>query len=94
MTLGGLEIIVSFKKKHPQSRGPLDRWATLMKGVSPKNLIELRQTFGHADLVGNLTVFNIGGGNYRLLAVVSYVAQVAVVNNVLTHAEYDDVKLK
>ncbi|MEA5552935.1 type II toxin-antitoxin system HigB family toxin [Anabaena cylindrica UHCC 0172] len=47
-----------------------------MKDISedakPKweNFIQLRQVFPSADLVGNFTVFNISGNNYRLIALV------------------------
>jgi mRNA interferase HigB len=49
----------------------------------------MRQTFPHADAVGRLTVFDIGGGKYRLIARVNYRTQRVFIRAVLTHAEYD-----
>ncbi|MCL1463001.1 type II toxin-antitoxin system HigB family toxin [Argonema galeatum] len=54
-----------------------------------QNLDELRQDFASADLVVNLTVFNIGGNNYRLITLVDYEKQKVFIRHVLTHAEYD-----
>jgi mRNA interferase HigB len=52
-------------------------------------LVELRQTFPPADKVGNFTVFNIGGNNYRLITLVDYEYQKVFIRHILTHAEYD-----
>jgi len=37
----------------------------------------------------NLTCFNIGGGNFRLLTVISYDRQEIAIHELLTHAQYD-----
>lgn len=54
-----------------------------------KNFIELRQIFPSADQVENLTVFNISGNKYRLIALVDYTYQKVFIRHILTHAEYD-----
>ncbi|MBW4691074.1 MAG: type II toxin-antitoxin system HigB family toxin [Lyngbya sp. HA4199-MV5] len=55
---------------------------------------ELRQVFPSADLVGNLTVFNISGNNFRLITYIDYAYQLIFIRAVLTHAEYDKEKWK
>ena len=50
---------------------------------------QLRQTFPQAHQVGNLTVFNISGNNYRLITLIDYRYQKVFVRAVLTHSEYD-----
>ena len=50
---------------------------------------DLRNTFPAADLVGNCTVFNIAGNNYRLIARVFYGSHKVYVLKVMTHVEYD-----
>lgn len=42
-----------------------------------------------ARLLGKLTVFNIGGNKYRLIAAIHFNRQKVYVRNVLTHKEYD-----
>jgi mRNA interferase HigB len=49
----------------------------------------LRETFASADYVDGLTVFNIGGNKYRLIASIHYNRRKVYIRNVLTHAEYD-----
>jgi mRNA interferase HigB len=58
-------------------------------GTKWQNFVDLRQVFPSADQVGNLTVFNIGGNNYRLITLVDYKYQKVFIRHVLTHAEYD-----
>lgn len=45
--------------------------------------------FPSADGVENLTVFDIGGNKYRLIALVDYEYQKVFIRAILTHAEYD-----
>jgi len=54
----------------------------------------LRKTFGSADQVGNLTVFNIGGNKVRLIAAIHYNRRIIYIRAVLTHREYDEGKWK
>ncbi len=59
-----------------------------------KHIEDVRQSFPHVDSVGQLTVFNVGGNNYRLIAKIVFskaekrIGKVYV-RSVLTHAEYD-----
>ena len=60
-----------------------------MKKLRPANIVELRQTFPHADLVGECIVFNIAGNKYRVLAHIDYTRQTVKIEAVLDHKEYD-----
>lgn len=53
------------------------------------NFTELRQLFSSSDVVGNFTIFNISGNNYRLIAYIDYEAQIIFIRAILTHADYD-----
>ena len=50
---------------------------------------DLRGTFASADYVDGLTVFNIGGNKYRLIAAIHYNRCKVYVRAVLTHERYD-----
>ena len=50
---------------------------------------ELRATFGSADKVGPLYVFNVGGNKLRVVAAVHFNVGKVFVRHVLSHAEYD-----
>ena len=50
---------------------------------------DLRRVFASADYVDSLTVFNIGGNKYRLVAAIHYNRRKVYIRAVLTHAQYD-----
>ena len=50
---------------------------------------DLRATLASADHVYGMTVFNIGGNKYRLIAAIHYNRRKLFIRAVLTHAEYD-----
>lgn len=89
MKLLGKGIAESFKRKHAQSRKPLDTWIKLIEMSDFGNFVELRKTFPSADQVGTKTVFNIGGNKYRCIVIITYSLKQIVITHVLTHEEYD-----
>jgi mRNA interferase HigB len=78
-----------FWEKHPNAETSLRLWYKLTSLAQWQNFVELRQIFPSADQVENLTVFNIGGNNYRLITLVDYEYKKVFIRHVLTHAEYD-----
>ena len=83
-----------FAGKHPAATSGLVHWYQTLKKNNPLNFVELRRIFPHADQVGGLTVFNIGGNKARLVAAVHYNRRKVYIRAVLTHAEYDTGKWK
>lgn len=78
-----------FAEKHPDVRSGLANWYRLMKRGNFRSFAHLRETFPSADLVGKLTVFNIGGNKARLIAALHFNRQKVYIRAVLTHGEYD-----
>ncbi len=78
-----------FAQKHPDTKTSLEHWYRLMKQGRFNSYAELRAEFPHADQVGKLTVFNIGGNKARLIAAIHYNRQRIYIRAVLTHNEYD-----
>jgi len=81
--------LVEFWKKHPDAEGPIQAWHRVMETENFSDFNDLRKTFASADYVGGLTVFDIGGNKYRLIAAIHYNRRKVYVRAVLTHAEYD-----
>jgi mRNA interferase HigB len=84
----------TFWRRHPDAETPLRLWYRTASRARWSGLQDVRHTYSHADgirLSGGavLTVFNIGGGKYRLIARIRYDYQLVNVRAVLTHAEYD-----
>ena len=78
-----------FAEAHPTATSGLTHWYQALKRSQPANFAELRRVFPHADQVGGLTVFNIGGNKARLIAAIHYNRRKVYIRAVLTHAEYD-----
>lgn len=81
--------LVEFWHKHPDVQNPLQAWYRTMESEVFSGFNDLRATFASADFVNGLTVFNIGGNKYRLIAVMHYNRRKVFIRAVLTHAEYD-----
>jgi mRNA interferase HigB len=83
-----------FWQRASESEQPLRRWHQLMTTTDFNSFAELRETFPSADMVDNLTVFNIGGNKYRLIASVHFNRYKVYIRHVLTHEEYDQGRWK
>jgi len=81
--------LLEFSWDHADASVPLDQWYRVVKTGSWQNLSDVRQVYRSADSVGNFTVFNIKGNDYRLIVDIVYHIQRIYIKYVLTHAEYD-----
>nr|WP_040507268.1 type II toxin-antitoxin system HigB family toxin [Leptospira wolbachii] len=92
--------VISWKKlddfiiKHPNSESSLKSWYKILKNTSFNDFNDLRKLFNSVDLVGNLTVFNISGNNFRLIAAIHFNTQKVFIRYILTHSDYDKGKWK
>ena len=94
-----LKPLREFWERHRDAERPLRSWHGIALGAEWKSIRDVRRTFPHADAVesgggGTLTVFNIGGNKYRLVARIRYDYRLVNVRSVLTHAEYDEGRWK
>ena len=106
MYIVGVEKLNKFAQRHPNAKSALNRWFRLITEGTFRSIVELRETFPHADPVParlgqfqasektTLTVFNIGGNKARLTAFVQYGQQIVVIRRVETHAEYSKRNLR
>ena len=78
-----------FWEKHSTAQTGLSLWYERISTSRFQTFNDIRKVFPSADLVGNFTVFNISGNNYRLITYIDYDYQMIFVRAVLTHAEYD-----
>jgi mRNA interferase HigB len=81
--------IRGFAARFPRAAEPLTHWANAVEAARWQNPGELKAAFSSADFVGDLTVFNVGGNKYRLIAFVHYRRQIVYIKQILTHEEYD-----
>ena len=74
---------------HRDAEKPLQAWYQLTEDADWESLVDVRETFPTADLVGRLTVFNIKGNSYRLVVRIEYEFHFVFVRWFGTHADYD-----
>jgi mRNA interferase HigB len=93
MRVISLKLLRDFWQRYPDAERPLRHWYKAALRADWQNLQEVRELYPHADGVTSaneiLTVFNIGGNKYRLIARIRYDYQLVNVRAVLTHREYD-----
>ena len=83
-----------FARRHPDAAEPLQKWYRLFREAEWENLQDVRRVYPHADAVtvasGNtVTVFNLCGNKYRLIAAIHYNRQRVYVLQLLRHGEYN-----
>ncbi|NJM77456.1 MAG: type II toxin-antitoxin system HigB family toxin [Acaryochloridaceae cyanobacterium RU_4_10] len=75
--------------RHPDAKKQVDDWYATVKKANWENLEDVRQIYRDAEAVGDFTVFNIKGNDYRLIVGIDYENQTVYYKYFLTHAEYD-----
>jgi mRNA interferase HigB len=88
-----------FYKEHNDAKTPLERWYLIVCKAKWKSFDDLKKIFSSADQVkvgsrNIVTVFNIAGNKYRLIAAIHYNAGRLYVLDIMTHEEYENDRWK
>ncbi|MEX0746192.1 MAG: type II toxin-antitoxin system HigB family toxin [Phycisphaeraceae bacterium] len=80
--------------RYRRAKTSLEDWLKKTRAARWSDLTDVRRTFSSADPVKvasgrRVVVFNIGGGNYRLITAIHYNRGNVYVLRFLTHADYD-----
>jgi mRNA interferase HigB len=75
--------------RYPHLKKVIDEWYSILRKAQWRSLEDVRRIFRDAEAVGNFTVFNIKGNDFRLIVGIDYENQVVYYKYLLTHAEYD-----
>ncbi|WP_373540681.1 type II toxin-antitoxin system HigB family toxin [Chamaesiphon sp.] len=75
--------------RYPDAKKAVETWYLVVKNANWSNLEDVRQVYRSAEAVGNFTVFNIKGNNYRLIVGINYAKQRVYFKYFLTHPDYD-----
>ncbi|MBL8875596.1 MAG: type II toxin-antitoxin system HigB family toxin [Phycisphaerae bacterium] len=93
MRVISLQPLREFWEQHPDAELPLRHWYKVAIAAEWGSIADVRRSYPNADSVsvdsGVLTVFNIGGNKYRLIARIRYDFSLINIRAVLTHDEYD-----
>jgi mRNA interferase HigB len=90
MHIISLKMLRDFWQKHPVAEQALRNRHTVAEHSRFIDFADLRQSFGSADYAAPYTVFDVGGNNYRVVAIVRYRDGKIFVRWVMSHREYDN----
>lgn len=86
------KTIVIFEKKHANAGVSVREWYTKTNTAKWLNFTDIKNTFNSVDYIGNdRFVFNIGGNNYRLIAIIRFNIGRVFIRFIGTHTEYDKI---
>jgi mRNA interferase HigB len=86
-------VIKQFIEEQADAEAPLNDWVIKTQAAEWKNNADVQKTFNSADHIGDQKfIFNIGGNNFRLAAMVWIVQERVYVLKIMTHADYDKEK--
>ncbi|HET55136.1 MAG TPA: type II toxin-antitoxin system HigB family toxin [Ignavibacteria bacterium] len=89
------KILDEYCRKHSDAKTHLDSWYYEVENEEWKNPHDVKTRFAKASIIGGkLIVFDIKGGNYRLVVKAAYNSQKIVIKWFGTHKEYDKLDLK
>lgn len=78
-----------FCLKHPSAKPSLLAWYRIVSTSDFANFTEIRQMFNSADYISPVTIFDIAGNNFRVIAAIHYNRKKLYIREIFTHAEYD-----
>ena len=78
-----------FIQKHNEDRNPLTVWKRAVIEANWKKYTDVKTTFNSADWYEGAIIFDIGGNNFRLIAICRFELNRLYIDKVLTHEEYD-----
>lgn len=81
--------LAKFIACHPESKSALNEAYRKLMTCKAANLVQLQQVFPLAEAIGKVTIINVKGNHYRLIAAIHYNTQLVFIREVLTYAEYD-----
>jgi mRNA interferase HigB len=90
MHIISLKMLREFWREHPEAEQVLRNWHTAAEHSRFVDFADLRRCFGSADYVTPYTVFDVGGNNYRVIAVVRYRDGKIFIRWVMTDRQYDN----
>lgn len=75
--------------KHADAESPMRTWIKTVQPADWSKFADVKETFGNADYHQDFVIFNVGGNNFRIVAIVEYKKHIVFISAVLSHAEYD-----
>ena len=82
-------------EKQANCKNDLEEWYAIANSSDWSSPHDVKQTYPKASIVSNnRVVFNIVGGNYRLVVKFAYRTQIGYIRFIGTHKEYDRINVE
>jgi mRNA interferase HigB len=79
-----------FWRRHPETEQPLKAWFAAVRRANWSRMADVKALYPKASVIDSeRVVFDVCGGNYRLVVAFKFSARIAFVKFIGTHAEYD-----
>jgi len=90
MKILGKWKLYDFGAEYPNAVIPLNRWIASVEEANWKKAADVQSTWQHSRILSkNEILFNIGGNNFRLFALVVFEEGKVTVDWIKTHKDYD-----
>ncbi len=92
MRVIAMRALREFWARHPDAEPTLAAWYHDAARATWTSLVDVRQRYATASIVGdNRVVFNIRGNRYRLVVAVNYAYGIVYIRFIGTHSAYDEI---
>jgi mRNA interferase HigB len=82
--------LVEFWHRHRETEQPLRDWLSVVRRAEWSSMGDVKSVFAKASIINReRVVFDVPGGNYRLVVAIKFSASIVFVKFIGTHAEYD-----
>ena len=82
--------MVDFWRRHRETEQPLRDWLSIVRRADWSSMADVKAVFARASIINReRVVFDILGGNYRLVVAIKFSAGIVFIKFIGTHAEYD-----
>ena len=76
-------------EKFADAKIALQVWLETVEQAEWSSLEDIRATYPATDMIGKVAIFNIKGGNYRLIVRIEFAGRRIYIKEFLTHAGYN-----
>ena len=92
MVIISQSIIHEFSKNYPLAAFPLSRWYKQVTMADWQSFNDVKRTYNTTDFIGNdRYVFDIGGNNFRLVAMIHFRKRTLYIRFIGTNSQYDQI---
>lgn len=81
--------IREFWSKNTFSESAFRDWIQVVRLADWELFSDVRSSFNHVDIHNKLTIFDVSGNKFRIIAKIEYAKHLIFIKFVLTHSEYD-----